>query len=78
MTVDAPVPPDAYEIIGNKPSDPMAPGAPPLLKPGAPWVVCITPPPHQYLYTADAFPDGSIRSSLMASSSACWARPAAS
>ena len=56
ITIDAPVPPDAYEIIGNKPADSMAPGTPPLLKPGAPWVICITPPPHQFLYTADAFP----------------------
>jgi hypothetical protein len=56
MTIDVPVPPDAYEIIGNKPADPMAPNTPPLLKPGAPWVICISPPPHQFLYTADAFP----------------------
>ena len=56
ITIDAPVPPDAYEIIGNKPADSMAPGTPPLLKPGAPWVICITPPPHEFLYTADAFP----------------------
>ena len=56
MTIDVPVPPDAYEIIGNKPADPMAPNVPPLLKPGAPWAICISPPPHQYLFTADAFP----------------------
>jgi hypothetical protein len=56
MTIDVPVPPDAYEIIGNKPADPMAANVPPLLKPGAPWVICISPPPHQFLYTADAFP----------------------
>ena len=56
ITIDAPVPPDAYEILGNKPADSMAPNTPPLLKPGAPWVVCISPPPHQFLYTADAFP----------------------
>lgn len=56
FTIDVPVPPDAYEIIGNKPADPMAANVPPLLKPGAPWVICITPPPHQFLYTADAFP----------------------
>ncbi len=56
ITIDVPVPPDAYEIIGDKPADPMAQGTPPLLKPGAPWVICITPPPHQFLYTADAFP----------------------
>jgi len=56
FTVDAPVPPDAYEILGDKPADPTASTTPSLLRPGAPWVVCITPPPHQFLYTADAFP----------------------
>jgi DNA-binding beta-propeller fold protein YncE len=56
FTIDVPVPADAYEILGNKPADPMAPATPPLLKPGAPWVICISPPPHQFLYTADAFP----------------------
>ena len=56
MTIDVPVPPDAYEIYGNKPADPMAANTPPLLKPGAPWAICISPPPHQYLFTADAFP----------------------
>ncbi|HEY3918640.1 MAG TPA: peptidyl-alpha-hydroxyglycine alpha-amidating lyase family protein [Stellaceae bacterium] len=56
ITIDVSVPPDAYEILGNKPADPMAANTPPLLKPGAPWVICITPPPHQFLYTADAFP----------------------
>ncbi|HLI23253.1 MAG TPA: peptidyl-alpha-hydroxyglycine alpha-amidating lyase family protein [Stellaceae bacterium] len=56
MTIDVAVPPDAYEIIGNKPADPMAASTPPLLRPGAPWVICISPPPHQYLFTADAFP----------------------
>ena len=24
--------------------------------PGSPWTVCITPPPHQVLYTSDAYP----------------------
>src|SRR5262249_55181178 len=56
MTVDVAVPPDAYAIIGNKPADPMAANVPPLLKPGAPWAICISPPPHQFLFTADAFP----------------------
>jgi hypothetical protein len=56
ITIDVPVPPDAYEIIGNKPIDPMAANVPALLKPGAPWVICISPPPHQFLFTADAFP----------------------
>lgn len=25
---------------------------------GAPWAVCITPGPHQYLYSSNSFPDG--------------------
>jgi hypothetical protein len=24
--------------------------------PGAPWTLCITPPPNQVLYTSDAYP----------------------
>jgi 6-bladed beta-propeller len=56
FTIDVPVPPDARMVLGNKYPDPMAANVPPLFKPGAPWVICITPPPHQVLYTADAFP----------------------
>jgi 6-bladed beta-propeller len=56
ITIDMPVPPDARMVIGNKYPDPMGADVPSLLKPGAPWVICITPPPHQFLYTADAFP----------------------
>ncbi len=56
FTIDVPAPPDARMVIGNKYPDPMGADVPSLLKPGAPWVICITPPPHQFLYTADAFP----------------------
>jgi DNA-binding beta-propeller fold protein YncE len=56
FSIDVPVPADAYQILGNKPADPMAPATPALLKPGAPWVICISPGATQYLYTADAFP----------------------
>jgi 6-bladed beta-propeller len=56
ITIDVPVPADARMVIGNKYPDPMAADVPSLLKPGAPWVICISPPPHQFLYTADAFP----------------------
>jgi streptogramin lyase len=58
IVIDVPVPPDARMAIGNKP----APGATPVyggaktLQPGSPWAICITPPPHQYLYSADAYP----------------------
>ena len=64
ITIDAPVPPDARMVFGNKYPDPMADTVPSLLKPGAPWVVCITPPPHQVLYTADAFPGRIYKLSL--------------
>src|SRR5215471_11960906 len=26
------------------------------MAPGAPWAICITPPPNQVLYTSDAYP----------------------
>jgi hypothetical protein len=64
FTIDVPVPADARMVIGDKYPDPMASTVPPLLKPGAPWVICITPPPHQVLYTADAFPGRIYKLSL--------------
>ena len=27
---------------------------------GAPWAVCITPGPHQYLYSSNSYPDNNI------------------
>jgi DNA-binding beta-propeller fold protein YncE len=62
ITVDLPVPDDARMAIGNKAADvkTMAP----LFQPGAPWAVCITPGPHQVLYTADAFPGRIYKLSL--------------
>ena len=56
FTIDVPVPADAYQILGNKPKDPMAESTPALLKPGAPWVIRVSPGATQYLYTADAYP----------------------
>ena len=32
--------------------------------PGAPWALCITPPPNQYMYVADAFPGRIYKLSL--------------
>ena len=52
ITIDVPVPPNASMAIGN----PYSSASPSLLQPGAPWAVCITPPPHQFLYAADAYP----------------------
>ena len=34
------------------------------MAPGAPWAVCITPPPNQVLYTSDAYPGRVYKLSL--------------
>jgi hypothetical protein len=34
------------------------------MTPGAPWALCITPPPNQVLYSADAFPGRIYKLSL--------------
>ena len=51
ITIDVPVRPDARPAIGNKPSQVTG-----TMSPGAPWAICITPPPNQVLYSSDAFP----------------------
>lgn len=51
IVIDLPVDPNARPAIGNKPK--QASGT---MAPGAPWAICITPPPNQVLYSADAFP----------------------
>ncbi|HEV2306206.1 MAG TPA: peptidyl-alpha-hydroxyglycine alpha-amidating lyase family protein [Candidatus Acidoferrales bacterium] len=54
ITIDVPSPPNARPAIGNMPVNPAALKG--TMAPGAPWAICITPPPHQVLYSADAFP----------------------
>jgi streptogramin lyase len=53
ITIDVPFDSDARPAIGNKP-DPNAKSG--TFAPGAPWTVCITPPPNQVLFTSDAYP----------------------
>ena len=54
FTIDAPVPPDARPAIGDMPDEAaLAAGT---FAPGAPWAICLAPPPNQFLYAADAFP----------------------
>ncbi len=59
ITVDVPIPADAKPAIGNPPS---AEGA--AAQNGAPWAVCITPGPNQFLYVSDAFPGRLYKLSL--------------
>ncbi|NML32548.1 peptidyl-alpha-hydroxyglycine alpha-amidating lyase family protein [Paraburkholderia antibiotica] len=62
FTIDVPVPPDARPAIGNMPSE--AEIAAGTFAPGSPWAICISPGPHQVLYSADAFPGRIYKLSL--------------
>jgi DNA-binding beta-propeller fold protein YncE len=59
ITIDVPVPADARAAIGPKPTATMG-----TMASGAPWAICITPGPHQFLYSADAFPGRVYKLSL--------------
>jgi len=53
IKIDVPFDRDAaHAAIGNKPPE----GAKGTIAPGSPWAICITPGPHQVLYSADAWP----------------------
>jgi len=52
ITIDVPVPPVVHMWMGTQP----AAGGPATMQPGAPWAICISPGPTQYLYSADAYP----------------------
>jgi hypothetical protein len=60
--IDVPVPPDAKPAIGKIPDQAMMAGG--TFAPGSPWAICITPPPHQVLYSADAWPGRIYKLSL--------------
>src|SRR6478609_6756108 len=59
IVIDVPADSDARPAIGNKPTQTTG-----TLAPGAPWTVCITPGPHQVLYSSDAFPGRIYKLSL--------------
>ena len=54
--IDVPVAADARIVLGSRQA--------PVNQPGAPWALCITPGPTQYLYAADAFPGRIYKLSL--------------
>jgi len=62
IQIDVPVPADAKPAIGSRPV-PNAGGAA-TMQPGAPWSLCITPGPVQYLYASDAYPGRIYKLSL--------------
>jgi hypothetical protein len=61
ITIDVP-----FDYAKARPAIGPKPGAPDgslksyaaalTMAPGAPWALCITPPPHQFLYSSDVFP----------------------
>jgi DNA-binding beta-propeller fold protein YncE len=59
ITIDVPVDPEARPAIGNKRVQSTGARAP-----GAPWAICITPAPHQVLYSSDGFPGRIYKLSL--------------
>jgi DNA-binding beta-propeller fold protein YncE len=61
ITIDVPFDHDARPAIGAKP-DPDAKSG--TFAPGAPWTVCITPPPNQVIFTSDAYPGRLYKLSL--------------
>ena len=64
ITIDVPYSPNARPAIGNMPDQNPPPGTAKTMVAGAPWTVCITPPPHQVLYTSDGFPGRVYKLSL--------------
>jgi len=62
ITIDVPFDPNARPAIGNKPKLPIT--GPQNMVPGSPWAICITPPPHQVLYSSDAYPGRIYKLSL--------------
>jgi DNA-binding beta-propeller fold protein YncE len=68
IVINVPVPPGARAAIGPTPS-PSGPsggygGTTKTMAPGSPRAICITPGPHQVLYSADAFPGRIYKLSL--------------
>lgn len=54
IMIDVPFDTEARSPIGNKPKLPITGNQ--AMAPGAPWAICITPPPNQVLYSSDGYP----------------------
>ncbi len=64
ITIDVPFDPATKPVIGNMPNQNPPPGTAKTMVAGAPWTICITPGPHQVLYTSDAYPGRVYKLSL--------------
>jgi hypothetical protein len=64
IKIDVPFDEAARPAIGNKPdlTNYLQTGG--TFAPGAPWALCITPPPNQVLYASDAYPGRIYKLSL--------------
>jgi sugar lactone lactonase YvrE len=64
IKIDVPFDQNARPAIGNKPNlqNYLQTGG--SFTPGAPWALCITPPPNQVLYSADSYPGRIYKLSL--------------
>ncbi|HEY0749448.1 MAG TPA: peptidyl-alpha-hydroxyglycine alpha-amidating lyase family protein [Steroidobacteraceae bacterium] len=60
IKIDMPAPPNSAVAIGNRPTE-TSPGS---MHAGAPWALCITPGPVQYLYVSDGYPGRIYKLSL--------------
>lgn len=54
IKIDVPFDPTTKPATGNMPSKQALSGG--TMAPGAPWAICISPGPTQYIYAADAYP----------------------
>ena len=62
IVIDVPFDPNARPAIGNKPELPIIGSQ--TMAPGAPWAICITPPPNQVLFSSDGYPGRIYKLSL--------------
>jgi len=64
IKIDAPFDPNTLPAIGNKPDLTTYLQTGGSFAPGAPWALCITPPPNQVLYSSDSYPGRIYKLSL--------------
>jgi DNA-binding beta-propeller fold protein YncE len=64
IKIDVPFDENTQPILGNKPDLKTYLQTGGSFTPGAPWALCITPPPNQVLYSADSYPGRIYKLSL--------------